>query len=610
MRKTLDIENILKPDYRACEIARKYVEWDMFRAKKMEQWEEVQRYIFATSTKDTSNSKLPWRNNVTIPKLCQIRDNLHANYMATLFPKRKWLRWEGDTESDEEKGKKKAIESYMTWSMERSGFMEEMEKAVLDYIDYGNAFVMPVWLDNRILNKKDGTESEGYVGPGVKRISPLDIVFNPQATSFITSPKIIRSFVSIGEAKTMLEKLGNTPEEIAKYQALWTYMNETRHSVNVHEGAVKNKDAIYNIAGFSNFRDYFSSGMVEILTFYGDLYDPESNQLLQNYVIKIVDRHKIICEAPHESAFGYAPIFHAGWRIRPDNLWAMGPLDNLVGLQYRIDHLENMKNDILDLTAFPLIAKKGYVEPFEWKPMEEIILGDDGDVKLVAPDVQALRYDSEIAMYEQKMEEMAGAPREAMGIRSPGEKTKYEVQRLELAGGRIFQKRAGQFEQQISEPLANGMLEEARRHIDKVVIRSFDSEFKIALFTELTKQDITGNGKLKPMAARHFAEQANAVQNLHAFLGSPAGMDPKVKVHFSGERLARLWEGLLELEDYHIVQPYVGLAEEADQMRMIQSLQEQVAVEAQTPTGITPDDYDPEVLNEAIQAPPQMGVTP
>jgi hypothetical protein len=36
-------------------------------------------------------------------------------------------------------------------------------------------------------------------------------------------------------------------------------------------------------------------------------------------------------------------------------------------------------------------------------------------------------------MYMNLMEEMAGAPKEAMGFRSPGEKTKYEVQRLESA---------------------------------------------------------------------------------------------------------------------------------------------------------------------------------
>ena len=35
------------------------------------------------------------------------------------------------------------------------------------------------------------------------------------------------------------------------------------------------------------------------------------------------------------------------------------------------------------------------------------------------------------------MEEMAGAPKEAMGFRSPGEKTAYEVQRMENAASQV-----------------------------------------------------------------------------------------------------------------------------------------------------------------------------
>ena len=45
----------------------------------------------------------------------------------------------------------------------------------------------------------------------------------------------------------------------------------------------------------------------------------------------------------------------AGWRPRPDNLYAMGPLDNLVGMQYRIDHLENLKSDVFDQIAYPIL---------------------------------------------------------------------------------------------------------------------------------------------------------------------------------------------------------------------------------------------------------------
>lgn len=597
--KTLQLEDSMTPDSLACDLSNRYLLWENYRVNKIQEWKEIQSYVFATDTTKTSNSKLPWNNKTTIPKLCQIRDNLHANYMAALFPKRKWLQWIGSTQEDESRARKEAIEGYMQWSMESSGFYKEMNKVVLDYIDYGNCFVMPYWKDERIV-KPDGGETIGYVGPAIKRISPVDIVFDPTAMTFAQAPKIIRSFVSLGEVKNMMAELSVTPEEEQRLKELWSYMHEMRNSVYGHTGAVATKDQIFEVAGFNNFRDYLVGDHVEVLTFYGDLYDRESDTLLQNYVIKVVDRHKILCKMPNETVFGHAPIYHAGWRVRPDNLWAMGPLDNLVGMQYRIDHLENLKSDIMDLTAFPVFKIKGYVEPFEWKPMERIIIHDDSDVSLMSPEVNALQFDSQVQILEQKMEEMAGAPKEAMGFRTPGEKTKYEVQRLEVAGGRIFQAKAAQFEMEIVEPAANGQLELARRNIDKVTIRSFDSELKIAVFNEMSVEDITGNGSLKPFAARHFAEQANMVQNLNAFFSSSVGADEDVKMHFSAERLARVLEELLELTEYKVVEPYVRISERADAQRMMQNQQEQMAMEQGTPTGIG-NDFDPEVLDEPIE---------
>jgi hypothetical protein len=190
---------------------------------------------------------------------------------------------------------------------------------------------------------------------------------------------------------------------------------------------------------------------------------------------------------------------------------------------------------------------------------------------------------------------MAGAPKEAMGFRTPGEKTKYEVQRQENAAGRIFESKINQFERDETEQASNAMLELARRNMTSATIRIFDDEFKAEAFQNLTVDDIAGIGRLKPVAARHFAEQAQIVQNLTGFFGSPAGQDQGVLVHFSGLKTAMLWEQVLELEDYNIVQPYIRLTEQADAQRLAQSQQESVATEAQTPTGLTADDYDPEL---------------
>jgi hypothetical protein len=182
------------------------------------------------------------------------------------------------------------------------------------------------------------------------------------------------------------------------------------------------------------------------------------------------------------------------------------------------------------------------------------------------------------------MEEMAGAPKEAMGFRSPGEKTKYEVQRLENAASRVYQNKINQFEEQIIEPLLNAMLELARRNmVGATTIRIFDDEFKIATFQTLTVEDITGIGRIKPVAARHFAEQAELVQNLTNLTGS--NLWQTVAPHFSGVKLAKILEDVFDLKDYEVVTPFVALAEQADAQRQAQALQEQLHQEMGTATG-------------------------
>ena len=589
--KTLDIEDVILPDHLGTSIANQWVEWNTFRQPWLQEKEEVRKYVYATDTTQTSNSKLPWKNKTTIPKLCQIRDNLFSNYVAALFPKRKWLNWVASDQQSDTIEKRKAIEGYMTGVITQPVFKEEVEKLVLDYIDYGNCFVMSEWIDNRV-EQKDKTQV-GFVGPAPRRISPLDIVFNPIASTFESSPKIVRSLVSMGEVKEILERL-TTDENRAAYEDLFNYMVDCRLTVRGHQGDLQYKDSLYNIDGFSNYQDYLKGDYVELLTFYGDIFDYESKEFLKNHVVIVADRHKVLSKAPNNSFFGYPPIFHAGWRKRQDNLWAMGPLDNLVGMQYRIDHLENLKADCFDLIAFPPLKITGYVQDFQWGPMAKIYINDDGsNVEILQVPFQVLQTNSEIQMLQGTMEEMAGSPKEAMGFRTPGEKTAYEVQRLENAAARIFQNKISQFEEKLVERLLNGMLELARRNITTPVeMKVYDDEFQSRTFENLDPADLVGAGCVRPVAARHFAEKAERIQNLNSFFQSTLGQDQDIKAHFSSIKLARMFETLLDIEEFEIVLPYVRLAEQKEAQSFAQAAQEQLMMEVGTPAGLTPDDYD------------------
>ena len=588
--KVLHIEDELNVDRLGLVVARRWQEWDTLRRTKLDEWTELQKFVFATDTSKTSNSSLPWSNKTTLPKLCQIRDNLFANYMASMFPKRKWMRWESDSKEDAAKQKVDSIEGYMEWVIDRNEWYNEIAKIVLDYIDHGNCFGTIEWADDRVFTEAGGKQQVGFAGPVIRRISPLDIVFNPTAPDFKHTPKIVRSLITMGEVKKQLDALSGEPAEIEVAQKLWDDMQSLRNTVTQYEGTTQTKDEIYNISGFESYQRYLESGYVEVLTFYGDYLNEDTGKLEENRVVKVVDRHRVLSDTANPSFFGTAPIWHAGWRMRPDNLWAMGPLDNLVGMQYRIDHLENMKADLWDMTAMPPLKIRGYVEDFTWGPFEHIYVGDDGDVEMMPPHPQVLQADNEIAFLQAQMEEMAGSPREAMGFRTPGEKTAFEVQRLENAASRVFQNKIAQFEREMVEQLLNGQLEMARRLVNDQVIRVFDTEFKVADFINLTSEDITGQGRIKPFAARHFAEQAQMVQNLNQFYASPAFQH--VAMHFSTIQQAELWEDLLEIGDWGIVQPYIAITEQADAQRRSQVSQEQVEVEGSLPTNTSEEDVD------------------
>jgi hypothetical protein len=330
--------------------------------------------------------------------------------------------------------------------------------------------------------------------------------------------------------------------------------------------------------------------MVELIEFWGDIWDDGTRKYKRDVVVTIIDRKFVLRNMPNQSWLGKKPFFHCGWRLRPDNLWAQGPLDQLMGMQYRIDHLENLKADVFDQIAYPVAKVKGItVEEFTVQPGEIIFCGDEGDVEFMRPDATALQADMQIVELMNRMEELAGAPKQAMGIRTPGEKTKYEVQQLENAAGRIFQSKVYWFEKNILEPCLNSMLEESRRNFGSVErIKTVDPKYGHDVFIEVTKDDLIGSGKLYPVGTRHFAEQAKFIQELSQTIQTVQAI-PSVAAHISGKAIAKALEDNLGWSNWKIVQDNAMVFEQAETQRLMNQIQEDMAVEQQVPVEGAPE---------------------
>jgi energy-coupling factor transporter ATP-binding protein EcfA2 len=585
-----NIQTSFDDDALAVKISDMWTRWDSSRSQWKSDQQELRNYLYATDTRKTSNSKLPWKNSTVTPKLTQIRDNLHANYMAALFPSDNWFNWFAEDKAPELQEKRYAIVNYMKQKLKSSRFELLVSQLVYDYIDFGNVLVTYDYVRD-VISDSDGNVINKYIGPRAYRINPSDIVFNPLSETFEQTPVVRRMLKSIGDLLTDVETkpaLNYSQSAIDKVLAFRQSYRDDPEFKKTHN---------LSIDGFGSTEEYLDSDMVELLEFWGDVYDPDTKTLLRNQLVTIVDRKWILRKQNNPLWTGSKPIFHCGWRLRSDNLWAQGPLDQLVGMQYRIDHLENLKADVFDLIAYPVMIIKGNtVEEFEYAPGAEIFVGDEGGVEFLRPDATALNADMQIRELMSRMEELAGAPKQAMGIRTPGEKTKYEVQALENSAGRIFQSKVSWFERNILEPLLNGMLAESMRNFEGVErIRTVDEKYGTEAFIEVTKQDLSASGKIYPIGARHFAEQARFIQELSQTVQTVQAI-PTVAAHISGKAIAKALEENLGWQNYKIVQDNAAIFEQAETQRLLNQVQEDIAVESTV---------DPS-LDAGVDQPPMM----
>tara|TARA_B100000519_G_C14199864_1_gene417314 strand:+ start:68 stop:928 length:861 start_codon:yes stop_codon:yes gene_type:complete len=258
-------------------------------------------------------------------------------------------------------------------------------------------------------------------------------------------------------------------------------------------------------------------------------------------------------------------------------------------MQYRIDHLENLKADVFDVIAQPVFFIKGddVQEPSEgYRPGATYYGGVDSDVRTITPDATALNADNQIALYQRMMEEMAGAPPETRGIRTPGEKTAFEVSKLDQNATMMFVDKARIFER---------MLESMLKESFELMLLNFDIEDYKEIFGDeaedlglraLSMESELSRGEFQAIGARHWTRRNRETLEINNFMSGPM-QDPKIRAHVSGIALADYWERKLNLEDEGIVEENAGVKEDVRLQAIAQEEAQRLQEVAQSdPVGV------------------------
>ena len=579
---------LLTPDAMANEISDL---WDRFKRARSS-WEsemiEIRNYKYATSTRTTELNQAGFKNSTTVPKLSQIAMNLQANYNAHLFSNPNWAQFEAFSQDSASKESKRNLEAYVRTKLRRKDYETVLNANLIDWIDTGATFAQQRYI-TETYEDANGHVKMLYQGCVLDKINPDDIVFDVTASSFKAARKIIRKTYGLGDIRRLIDEDASTPFTHEMLEEMRTTRQFVRSSgiTGTHSGLDWKSESLSK-EGFGQLLDYMQGDTVEILEFYGDFYSLADGEYLQNHKIIVADRRKVISVEPIRSRNGSQYIYYSGWEDRPNNLMGMSPLARLVGMQYKLDKLENQRADAFDRIINPPIVEVGDVEFYGERgaPGGRYVVDEQGSVTEMNLDAKVLNADFQMQGTMATMEEMAGSPRNSSGFRTPGEKTKFEVQFLDNGANRIFRTKTHKFEKELIEPILNDMVELAMDNLGETDLVSTEStEFNTQEFLAISKEDLNISGLLRARGSRLFAEKANALQNLLGIFNTPAF--ELIKPHTSRTKLATALEDLADLKELELFTPNIGIQEDALSQQMVnqttQATQEVDAVNTQEP---------------------------
>ncbi len=537
---------------------------------------EIRNFVYATDTRSTQVGALPFKNSTTVPKLAQIATNLLANYSSHLFSNPKWAQFQAADSDEATKEQKNVVEAYVRTKVERKKYEQVLRQTLVDWVNTGVCYAAQGYVTERGVDA-EGNEKILYQGTELQRIPPMEMVFDITAESFEKAVKIRRRVFSLGD---IARDIQDNPDSYFD-EAMLEEMRTTRMAVRT-SGIKKAPEGVDWQAvglqkdGFGDLLNYMNGDMVEVLEFYGDLYSMADGEFRKNHKIVIADRRKVIFDEQIDNENGSQRLYYAPWEQRPDNLMGMSPLARIVGMQYKLDKLENLRADVFDNLANPPTVEVGTVEFFGVRgaPGSRYVVDEGGSVTVLNLSKDALNADFQIDNTMNIMEMMAGSPQSSSGFRTPGEKTKFEVQVLDNGGNRIFRDRTGDFEVNFIEPVLNDVVAIGRENLGDVdVVSTTSTEFNIETFLSVTREDLFISGRLKARGSKLHAEKANALQNLTSLFNTGAG--EMIKPHVSTKKMALALEELADFKALGIIVPNIGIQEAAEQQQLMIAAQNQ-----------------------------------
>ena len=541
-----------------------WTEWDAMKDPAIKKFREVEAYRYATDTSSLPSGSA-FTHTTHMPVVSSIAQDLKAILNQVVLPHEDWFTFEPMDSQAAREEQRKTIVSYLKNRHALNGFDNIIGILENDLISYGVSFSQVAHVDKSVGDKN------GYIGPMPTRISPYDICFDATAARFEDTPKIIREIISLGEFKRRGDS-GTFDKDMVE-----TLLFERRTPSSSDGGEDKNEQ--YVPLGYGTYQEYLRGGYIELLWFYGDVYDTENIELHESKMIVVADGEMIL-EEDINTPDGKPYIFRSAWEELPDSLWSMGPLENIIGINYQINHRENGKSEALDRLIYPDKVYQGEVEEMYDDETDSItyLAPEGGGVQELAINTQFFQFGLEVDRLQHAARGAARLPSDLTGFRSQGEKTLGEVTALTDGGMRGFIDKAANFERTTLEPILKAEIELAHAHFGTAFSVPNKSEGGFIEMLNVTQDNLSINGVLIPKGAKRFARKNQLLASLTQLSATP--LFQMAAAHTSALGISQMLGELLEVQDDGIFEENAAIIEQTEQQQMMDKAEQSTALAA------------------------------
>lgn len=497
-------------------------------------------FLRDSTLKRVGDISTDWRHKLSGGKCYESVETIVGYLMAATFPNRDWFTAEPTTykASEDHISELKIarlIKRHVASKMDESGFKSAWNVFIRQMVVTGTSVIALPWRTTSTKKpQRKPTELQGdidttyevvmedvveYDAPSIEVLDVFDCYIDPHGHD--------------PNKGNFIRKLRKTKGEVINMIKSGEYdcdaIDVINYSSEGYDTSTSRRDMLTMFEGLQ-VRSWHPTELVELVEYWGDIYDAETGELAENMVVTLLG-DKLLSYEPSPFWCG-KPFIIGTYSLTGHSPYGFGGVQPTLGLLHQLDTITNQRLDNLELAVNSMwtLRSDGVLQPDEvyTEPGRVFLVADHDDLRPLQPPAQTwtVTY-QEAGLLEQSIDKTFGTGNyiSSNQQRSGERVTATEVAAVRDAGGNRLSIVHKHIEETALIPMLSKLFTMVQQYtVEDVVVRVASDEPDAFEYWALSPEDFNTPLKLRPVGSDNVIERKQYIQERLEFVNSVAAI--------------------------------------------------------------------------------------